>query len=377
MATFLPRAASVLAAGTAIASMACLFAQQAAAVDIDFDNPAEYSTSGGEDGMGVLARQGNTVDPMDPCELALGEVGCWRNEFNPDGFRVTAGVGTDGSNGLRTSGDDAFNYVYATDDALLDFEGGATFDNTSSVLYYRFQFQLNNITTTGDTDGFRFGVGGTSTADPVMRILIQDKNALGIEHGDGNTFTVDHATSPGDPMLGPSDWQTISGEINYATQTFTVIANGIQWTFQSPGESGNYNFKNTDANALNGANLHLIAANANDGVPPFLPPQDADYVLDNLRLTSVAPLLGDYNGNGVVGIEDYQLWKDNFGNPLGRIADGNGDGEVNAADYTIWRDAYTAAQAGPGALVSTPEPGSIVLLLASVCSLVTLRRRVA
>ena len=47
---------------------------------------------------------------------------------------------------------------------------------------------------------------------------------------------------------------------------------------------------------------------------------------------------GDYDGNGTVGPEDYDVWKVAFGSTEDLAADGNGNEVVDAADYTIWRD---------------------------------------
>jgi len=67
----------------------------------------------------------------------------------------------------------------------------------------------------------------------------------------------------------------------------------------------------------------------------------------------VTSVVGDYNGNGTVGQEDYTLWASTYGSTVtaGSGADGNGDGVVNAADYTVWRDADAASIA-----TAVPEP---------------------
>ena len=61
------------------------------------------------------------------------------------------------------------------------------------------------------------------------------------------------------------------------------------------------------------------------------------------EVTLSIPLAGDYNGNGTVGPEDYNLWKSSFGSTINLAADGNGNHIVDAADYTIWRDHFNAA----------------------------------
>ena len=79
---------------------------------------------------------------------------------------------------------------------------------------------------------------------------------------------------------------------------------------------------------------------------------------------STEPVTGDYNGNGTVGPEDYQEWKNQFGqaaNPAGSGADGNEDGAVRADDYTIWRDNLPPAAAGQHSEEVIPEPNTVTL----------------
>jgi hypothetical protein len=66
---------------------------------------------------------------------------------------------------------------------------------------------------------------------------------------------------------------------------------------------------------------------------------------------------GDYDGNGSVGPEDYDVWRTNFGS-TDAMADGNGNGVVDAADYVIWRKNNTA---GSGSFATVPEPSGWML----------------
>jgi hypothetical protein len=74
---------------------------------------------------------------------------------------------------------------------------------------------------------------------------------------------------------------------------------------------------------------------------------------------------GDYDGNGTVAANDYDIWKSDFGTAL-TVADGNGDGIVDAADYTLWRDNLGASLgggfSGSGASqIAVPEPSTALL----------------
>jgi Dockerin type I domain len=78
---------------------------------------------------------------------------------------------------------------------------------------------------------------------------------------------------------------------------------------------------------------------------------------------------GDYNNDGIVDSNDYQVWRTNFGSTVQLDADGNGDGTVNAADYTIWR-AHLGQTAGSGSVAAVPEPSTLWLtLVGMVCCL--------
>jgi hypothetical protein len=61
-----------------------------------------------------------------------------------------------------------------------------------------------------------------------------------------------------------------------------------------------------------------------------------------------ASVRGDYDGNGTVGQEDFDLWRATLGNgvAVGSAADGNANGTVDAADYVIWRNGGVPGVAG-------------------------------
>jgi hypothetical protein len=80
---------------------------------------------------------------------------------------------------------------------------------------------------------------------------------------------------------------------------------------------------------------------------------------------------GDYDRNGSVGPEDYNVWKASFGSTSDLAADGNENAVVDAADYVFWRDRLAPA-AGSGScdagLVATrsiavPEPSTALSLI--------------
>ncbi len=75
---------------------------------------------------------------------------------------------------------------------------------------------------------------------------------------------------------------------------------------------------------------------------------------------------GDYNQDGVVNSQDYNVWRQNYGSATNLAADGDGSTVVDAADYVLWRK-YASAGGGTsgGGLggASVPEPSSAVLAI--------------
>ena len=74
-------------------------------------------------------------------------------------------------------------------------------------------------------------------------------------------------------------------------------------------------------------------------------------------------LSGDYDRDGDVDPDDYQVWRSEFGGIMATVgagADGNADGQVDAADYPIWRHNL----AFPLVMTSNiPEPNTATLLV--------------
>ncbi len=97
---------------------------------------------------------------------------------------------------------------------------------------------------------------------------------------------------------------------------------------------------------------------------------------DNASLVSLTgqavALLGDYNGNGVVDMADYVLWRN--GGPLQNDPT---PGVVDSSDYTFWR-AHFGNTSGSGAglgSAAVPEPCSWLLAMFGAAFVAAKRRR--
>jgi hypothetical protein len=119
-------------------------------------------------------------------------------------------------------------------------------------------------------------------------------------------------------------------------------------------------YDSTSVGPLGGNNIALGVSDVNATTAHF--PSLEFTVFDNLTVTSVtaAGVAGDYNGNGVVDMADYVLWRN--GGPLQNEV--NTVGTVDASDYTAWRAAF-GNHAGSGSglgSAAVPEPASLMLL---------------
>nr|WP_145280364.1 choice-of-anchor tandem repeat NxxGxxAF-containing protein [Pirellulimonas nuda] len=85
------------------------------------------------------------------------------------------------------------------------------------------------------------------------------------------------------------------------------------------------------------------------------------------QLPGVAPIGGDYNGDGMIDAADYTVWRDTQGaSGVGLVADANGDLVIDAFDYLTWRNnfgqpAVSETSVSDGAAV--PEPTAVLLAL--------------
>jgi hypothetical protein len=88
-------------------------------------------------------------------------------------------------------------------------------------------------------------------------------------------------------------------------------------------------------------------------------------------------LPGDFNRDGSVDAADYVVWRAEFGRAGNLASDANEDNAVDADDYAFWRANFgrTESTAGAAALVAVPEPGGMVLMIATGTLLCCRRNR--
>lgn len=90
-----------------------------------------------------------------------------------------------------------------------------------------------------------------------------------------------------------------------------------------------------------------------------------------LTLTLVTELPGDYNNDGVVGPEDYVVWRDHVGDPAGVLLNDPTGLAIGPSQYSLWANNYGATL---GAMLVLPEPTSVSAASVLLLSLLGRRR---
>jgi hypothetical protein len=129
---------------------------------------------------------------------------------------------------------------------------------------------------------------------------------------------------------------------------------------------------------------------SNIGHSPLLPYNSSGQILfdffdditsDSVLVLYTPPLVGDYNGNGVVDAADYVVWRKTVNQSGPNLAaDGNNDNQVNGTDYQIWRSRFgqlgvSGAGASAYSSFAVPEPTTAVLGILAVATLFWAVRR--
>jgi endoglucanase len=84
---------------------------------------------------------------------------------------------------------------------------------------------------------------------------------------------------------------------------------------------------------------------------------------------------GDFNGDGLVNLADYTVWRDALGSNSDLAGNGVADGVVDAADYALWKSHFGDSAADAiGAATQVPEPREAAMLLVGAVVLLGWRR---
>ncbi|MCC5846750.1 MAG: PEP-CTERM sorting domain-containing protein [Verrucomicrobia bacterium] len=189
------------------------------------------------------------------------------NPANANPINVTAGVGVGGTQGLSSSAGSGSNFTYYGFDTT-NADLGFTFDSESSILDYSFQWRATDDFAAASVDIFRFTIGSSGAAGASAALSLTVRS-----HG---VFVVlDGATTRTESNLFTSGtYATISGQVNYATNTYTVFVDDTQQFTAFNGGSLAFNNANSD-------NAFIRIGN--------LTGQSDDYVAWNLDNITVIP----------------------------------------------------------------------------------------
>ena len=91
------------------------------------------------------------------------------------------------------------------------------------------------------------------------------------------------------------------------------------------------------------------------------------YDTDAVRLEVV--LAGDFNGDGIVNLADYTIWRDTLGSTVDLAADADGNLVIDENDYALWKTGFGLSDddfppsSSASVTATVPEPPNFVLLM--------------
>lgn len=179
--------------------------------------------------------------------------------------------------------------------------------------------------------------------------------------------------------LDPNAFNGIAGDVAGFN-----LGNGLGDGWETTGGSG---FRLLEANFFAADNLPTGVSDVSLGnALTTLSADDITFTWTNsfgdvfdgrVEYIGVAPELdGDYNGDGMVNLADYTVWRDNLGGTATLPGDTT-PGNVTVGDYTVWKNNFGLSGAAALTKVSptnVPEPAAALLLLLGAASALTLRR---
>lgn len=91
---------------------------------------------------------------------------------------------------------------------------------------------------------------------------------------------------------------------------------------------------------------------------------------DNFDSLFASTLAGDYNGDGLVNLADYTIWRDTLGSTTDLAANGDNtgasEGVIDGADYSVWKAGFVIGdnQQAVVSNLAVPEPAASAIILA-------------
>ena len=199
--------------------------------------------------------------------------------------------------------------------------------------------------TFGERDYFKVTVPVGAALNKIILTRYESSNARAfIGFQVGSQVTLDPSGSTSDGLLG---YMHFGFDQVIPSNLLVDLARSIPPGFSLPLPAGNYSFW----------------VNQTEPAPTFY----------EFNFTTVARVVGDYNGNGHVDAADYTIWRDTFGHvamPFGAGADGDADGAIDVSDYEVWKSHF----GGESVSGAVPEPATRALVALSMLAPLRCRR---
>jgi GH43 family beta-xylosidase len=220
------------------------------------------------------------------------------------------------------------------------------------------------------------------------QILVHDGTLSIIYSGSGywtNDYALGRLTFNGTgAILDPASWSKSQQPVFQKTSAITGVGHASFTT--SPDGSENWIAYHAHANPTvfnedRVIRIQPFTFNA-DGTPNFgkpLTPGQSLIVPSAVADPERAALVADYQADGAVNDNDYNVWRATFGKTAftGVAADGSGSGTVDAADYVLWRSRQDLAAAGSTIIVDQAVGAAFLALPVAAESTSFLRRMVS
>lgn len=209
-----------------------------------------------------------------------------------------------------------------------------------------YRFTASDSNWMGDASAAGVGVEGS--------VLSVDKSLL--DAAPGGLSIVGRGDSPLAVTFGDVDFSAMSGQVQVAGATSlsqtagaVIVAPSVQAISLATPVAG------TTISGLSVVgNLQVVAFGPITDAPGAEIKVTGDATFVSLRALPDA----DFNSDGIVDTDDFDVWLDGFGTIDATRSDGdaNGDGRVDAADYNLWRDSIgQIAVEGGITLADTPD----------------------
>jgi hypothetical protein len=233
-------AAAFVAAGT--------FVHEARAVVITFETNQSYTTAGGNPANGNLANNAGTNIWNGPTTAGQDQIHVIANPHK---------TGANNSDQVISLIDqnDANTRLYRLFTPNI---GTPTFNANTSVIEFGFQYLYDGFAPGSVATPLRFQIGDFGGGAQVMTFEFLNNGQ--INFNDGTTTNIKVKDGLGGVYTSSLDqWITVSGVLNYSTNTYTLFVNGVQQVGSGGGPDYNLDFQYT-TNKQSTINLRAMGA---------------------------------------------------------------------------------------------------------------------